>query len=122
EIQVAGHHDADARTLVLVKGWGNVERLFQNLGDDFLTAFAGVVEMDVVVAGLSLVGRPGPQVAHQRQQDGIAEAFPKMVVDMAIIPRFTEWAGAGRTQIDDDASRRFQPVPGDEGPSLALFD
>src|SRR5690606_1907494 len=95
EIQVAGHHDADARTLILVKGWGDVERLFQNLGDDFLTAFASVVETDVVVARLSLVGRPGPQVAHQRQQDGIAEAFPKMVVDMAINPCFTQRAGAG---------------------------
>src|SRR5690606_34623863 len=97
EIQVAGHHDADARTLILVKGWGDVERLFQDLGDDFLTAFAGVVETDVVAAGLTLIGCPGAEVTDQGQQDGVAEAIPKVVVDMPIDSRFAQRAGARGT-------------------------
>src|SRR5690606_842629 len=95
EVQVACHHDADARALVLVEGWGDVERLFQDLGDDFLAAFAGVVKANVVAAGLPLVGRPAAEVAHERQQDGVAKALPEVIVDVAIQPRFAQGAGAG---------------------------
>src|SRR5690606_26581380 len=95
EIQITGDHDADAFALVFIEGGGYVQRSFQNLGDGFLPALRGVVEADVVVAGLALVRCPVAEVAHQGQQNGVAEAFPEMVVNMTVQPGFAQGAGAG---------------------------
>src|SRR5690606_14657873 len=84
EIQIAGDHDANAFALVLVKGRGYIQGLFQNLGHCFLPAFAGVVKTDVVAAGLPLIGCPVAKVTHKGKQDGVAKAFPEVVVDMAV--------------------------------------
>src|SRR5690606_30432717 len=65
EVQVTRDHDADACALVLVEGGRDVERLFQDLGHNFLAAFSGVIEPDVVAAGLPLIGRPAAEVTDQ---------------------------------------------------------
>src|SRR5690606_5160509 len=95
EVQITGDHDADAFALVFIEGGGYVQRSFQNLGDCFLSALGGIVEADVVIAGLALIRCPVTEVPNQGQQDGVAEAFPEMVIDMTIQPGFAQRSGAG---------------------------
>src|SRR5690606_20561045 len=95
EIQITGDHDADAFALVFIESGGYVQRSLQNLGNGFLPALGGVVEADVVVAGLSLIRCAVAEVTHQGQQDGVAEACPEMVIDMTVQPGFAQGAGAG---------------------------